>query len=104
MNPSQRRERFRAILAGPVVHPASVHDAISARIAEDLGLNSACSAARWCARGAGHPIRAVDPTEFADQPDQVPAGCRCLSMPTTVRQCPERDPIVQELEVLASPA
>ncbi|MEM1384608.1 MAG: isocitrate lyase/PEP mutase family protein [Pseudomonadota bacterium] len=33
-----RRERFRAILEGDVcVHPASVHDPISARIAEDLG-------------------------------------------------------------------
>jgi oxaloacetate decarboxylase len=38
MNWSERRERFRAILAGPrCVHPASVYDAISARIAEDLG-------------------------------------------------------------------
>jgi oxaloacetate decarboxylase len=33
-----RRERFRAILAGSrCVHPGSVYDAISARIAEDLG-------------------------------------------------------------------
>lgn len=35
---SRRRERFRCILAGQAcVHPASVHDAISARIAADLG-------------------------------------------------------------------
>jgi carboxyvinyl-carboxyphosphonate phosphorylmutase len=38
MNWSQRRERFRALLAGNrCVHPASVFDPISARIAEDLG-------------------------------------------------------------------
>jgi carboxyvinyl-carboxyphosphonate phosphorylmutase len=35
---TERRERFRAILFGNrCVHPASVYDAISARIAEDLG-------------------------------------------------------------------
>src|SRR3954469_14493893 len=35
---SARRTRFRGILAGGAcVHPASVHDAVSARIAEDLG-------------------------------------------------------------------
>src|SRR5260370_39056896 len=38
MNWSERRERFRAILAGGrCVHPGSVFDAISARIAESLG-------------------------------------------------------------------
>ena len=38
MNWTERRERFRAILAGNrCVHPGSVYDAISARIAEDLG-------------------------------------------------------------------
>src|ERR671938_1094109 len=38
MHWTERRERFRAILAGPrCVHPGSVYDAISARIAEDLG-------------------------------------------------------------------
>jgi carboxyvinyl-carboxyphosphonate phosphorylmutase len=38
MNWSDRRRRFRAILAGErCVHPGSVVDAISARIAEDLG-------------------------------------------------------------------
>ena len=35
---SARRTRFRGILAGGAcVHPASVHDAVSARIAADLG-------------------------------------------------------------------
>lgn len=38
MNWTERRERFRAILSGGrCVHPGSVFDPISARIAEDLG-------------------------------------------------------------------
>ena len=38
MNWTDRRKRFRAILAGErCVHPGSVFDPISARIAEDLG-------------------------------------------------------------------
>jgi oxaloacetate decarboxylase len=38
MHWTSRRERFRAILAGEgCIHPGSVYDAISARIAEDLG-------------------------------------------------------------------
>ena len=37
MNWTDRRKRFRAILAGDrCVHPGSVFDPISARIAEDL--------------------------------------------------------------------
>ena len=41
MNWSERRERFRALLSGDrCVHPASVYDAISARIAEDLGFEA----------------------------------------------------------------
>src|SRR6185312_12892480 len=38
MDWGERRNRFRALLAGPrCVHPGSVYDAISARIAEELG-------------------------------------------------------------------
>src|SRR3974377_1954655 len=38
MSFSERRQRFRAVLAGNAcVHPGSVYDPISARIAEDLG-------------------------------------------------------------------
>ncbi|SKA11822.1 carboxyvinyl-carboxyphosphonate phosphorylmutase [Enhydrobacter aerosaccus] len=38
MNWTDRRKRFRSVLAGErCVHPGSVYDAISARIAEDLG-------------------------------------------------------------------
>ena len=38
MNWSERRARFRAVLAGDAcVHPASVYDPVSVRIAQDLG-------------------------------------------------------------------
>ena len=38
MNATERRERFRAVLAGDrCIYPAPVFDAMSARIAEDLG-------------------------------------------------------------------
>jgi carboxyvinyl-carboxyphosphonate phosphorylmutase len=38
MHWTDRRQKFRAVLAGDIcVHPGSVHDPISARIAEDLG-------------------------------------------------------------------
>jgi oxaloacetate decarboxylase len=38
MHWTDRRERYRATIAGTAcIHPASVHDAIAARIAEDLG-------------------------------------------------------------------
>src|SRR5215203_389470 len=38
---SDRRKRFRALLAGDgCIHPASVFDPISARIAEDLGFEA----------------------------------------------------------------
>ena len=41
MDWTNRRERFRALLEGDAcVHPASVHDPISARIAEDLGFET----------------------------------------------------------------
>ena len=41
MDWTHRREHFRAILEGDAcVHPASVHDPISARIAEDLGFET----------------------------------------------------------------
>jgi hypothetical protein len=41
MNWTDRRERFRAGLSGGrCIHPASVYDPISARIAEDLGFEA----------------------------------------------------------------
>jgi carboxyvinyl-carboxyphosphonate phosphorylmutase len=42
MTASSRRQAFRALLAGPgCVHPASVFDAISGRIAADIGFETA---------------------------------------------------------------
>ena len=42
MDWANRRERFRATLnSGRCIHPASVYDPISARIAEDLGFEAA---------------------------------------------------------------
>src|SRR5712692_10081399 len=70
MNLTQRRERFRAILAGGrCVHPASVYDPLSARIAEDLGFELgmlAGSIASLTVLGAPDLI-VLTLTEFAQQ-------------------------------------
>jgi carboxyvinyl-carboxyphosphonate phosphorylmutase len=70
MHWTPRRERFRALLAeARVVHPASVYDAISARIAEDLGFEAgmfAGSVASLAVLGAPDLIL-VTLTEFAAQ-------------------------------------
>src|ERR671938_2028048 len=70
MHWTERRERFRAILAGPrCVHPGSVYDAISARIAEDLGFEVgmfAGSTASLAVLGAPDLI-VLTLTEFAGQ-------------------------------------
>ena len=70
MNWTERRERFRAILAGnQCVHPASVFDPISARIAEDLEFEVgmyAGSVASMAVLGAPD-IVLLTLTEFADQ-------------------------------------
>jgi carboxyvinyl-carboxyphosphonate phosphorylmutase len=70
MHWTPRRERFRAILSGPrCVHPGSVFDAISARIAEDLGFETgmfAGSIASFSVLGAPDLIL-VTLTEFAAQ-------------------------------------
>ena len=67
---SSRRTRFRAILAGSAcVHPASVHDAVSARIAADLGFELgmfAGSVASLAVLGAPDLI-VLTLSEFADQ-------------------------------------
>ena len=67
---SARRTRFRSILAGSAcVHPASVHDAISARIAADLGFETgmfAGSVASLAVLGAPDLI-VLTLSEFADQ-------------------------------------
>jgi carboxyvinyl-carboxyphosphonate phosphorylmutase len=70
MNWTDRRERFRAILtAGRCIHPASVYDPISARIAEDLGYEAgmlAGSVASLTVLGAPD-IVVLTLTEFAEQ-------------------------------------
>jgi carboxyvinyl-carboxyphosphonate phosphorylmutase len=70
MNWTDRRERFRAILRGKrCVHPGSVFDPISARIAEDLGFETgifAGSIASFTVLGAPDLIL-LTLTEFAEQ-------------------------------------
>src|SRR4249920_1836491 len=70
MDWTNRRERFRATLdRGRCIHPASVHDPISARIAEDLGFEAgmfAGSVASLAVLGAPD-IVVLTLTEFADQ-------------------------------------
>ncbi|MCI0441533.1 MAG: isocitrate lyase/phosphoenolpyruvate mutase family protein [Chloroflexi bacterium] len=70
MNLTQRRERYREILAGDeCVHPASVFDPISARIAEELGFEVgmlAGSIASMTVLGAPDLI-VLTLTEFAEQ-------------------------------------
>ncbi len=70
MHWTDRRERFRALLAGDAcLHPGSVFDPISARIAEDLGFEVgmfAGSVASLAVLGAPD-IVALTLTEFADQ-------------------------------------
>ena len=70
MTMSERRRAFRSILAGGAcVHPASVFDPISARIAEDLGFETAMfagSIASLTVLGAPDLV-VLTLTEFADQ-------------------------------------
>jgi carboxyvinyl-carboxyphosphonate phosphorylmutase len=70
MDWTDRRERLRAIIAGPrCIYPGSVFDAISARIAEDLGFEAgmfAGSIASFAVLGAPDIIL-LTLTEFAQQ-------------------------------------
>ncbi len=70
MNWTQRRARMRAILEGEAcIYPASVHDPISARLAEDIGFEAAMfagSIASLAVLGAPDLIL-LTLTEFADQ-------------------------------------
>src|SRR5690349_8221668 len=82
MNWTERRERFRALLAGQrCVHPGSVYDAISARIAEDLGFEVgmfAGSVASMAVLGAPDLI-VLTLSEFAAQAYRINrAGNLCL--------------------------
>jgi carboxyvinyl-carboxyphosphonate phosphorylmutase len=81
---TDRRQQFRALLAGDrCVHPASVFDAISARIAEDLGFETgmfAGSVASMTVLGAPDLI-VMTLSEFADQAHRV---CRAGNLPLMV--------------------
>src|SRR4249920_2777185 len=78
---SERRSRLRAILSGnKCVHPGSVFDPISARIAEDLGFEVgmfAGSIASLTVLGAPDII-ALTLTEFAEQAYRI---CRAGNLP-----------------------
>jgi carboxyvinyl-carboxyphosphonate phosphorylmutase len=84
MNWTSRRERVRALLAGPrCVHPGSVFDPISARIAEDLGFEVgmfAGSIASLAVLGAPDLI-VLTLTEFAEQAYRI---CRAGNLPLLV--------------------
>ena len=75
---TDRRMRFRNVLAGPVcVHPGSVFDPMSARIAEDLGFECgmfAGSTASLTVLGAPDLI-VLTLTEFAEQARRI---CRAV--------------------------
>ena len=74
MNLSERRERFRGVLEGDrCVHPASVFDPISARIAADLGFEVgmlAGSVASAAVLGAPD-LLTLTLTEFAEQVHRI---------------------------------
>lgn len=84
MDWTDRRCRFRAVLAGTrCLHPGSVFDPISARIAEDLGFELgmfAGSIASLAVLGAPDLIL-LSLTEFADQAYRI---CRAGSLPLMV--------------------
>src|SRR5215468_1982002 len=82
MNWTERRERFRALMAGNrCVHTGSVYDAISARIAEDLGFEVGIfsgSIGSMSVLGAPDLV-VLTLTEFAAQANRVcRAGNLCL--------------------------
>ena len=70
MNPTEKRQRFRAVLAGPrCMSPATVFDALSARVAESVGYELGILSGSVCAATVlAAPDLAVHTlTEFADQ-------------------------------------
>src|SRR3954462_14515094 len=82
MNWTERRERFRAILSGTrCVHTGSVYDAISARIAEDLGFEVGIfsGSIRWMSVLGAPDLVVLTLTEFAGQAYRIcRAGNLCL--------------------------
>src|ERR1700747_894868 len=84
MHWTNRRERFRAVLSGNrCVHPGSVFDPISARIAEELGFEVgmfAGSIASFTVLGAPDVV-VLTLTEFAAQAYRI---CRAGKLPLLV--------------------
>ncbi len=84
MNPTSPRGRLRAIFDGETcIHPGSVFDPISARIAEDLGFEAgmfAGSIASFTVLGAPDLI-VLTLSEFADQARRI---CRAGALPLIV--------------------
>ncbi len=81
---TERRERFRALLEGKAcIHPASVFDPVSARIAEDLGFELgmfAGSIASLAVLGAPDQTL-ITLSEFAEQTHRI---CRAGGLPLLV--------------------
>jgi carboxyvinyl-carboxyphosphonate phosphorylmutase len=84
MNFTERRKRLRALLAGArCVYPGSVYDALSARIAEDLGFEAgmfAGSVASLAVLGAPD-LLVLTLSEFAEQARRI---CRAGTLPLIV--------------------
>ena len=84
---AERRRRYRQVLEGTIcVHPASVFDAMSARMAESLGFEVMMFSGSI---GSGAVLGAPDLsvltlTEFADQILASPAGAMCRSWWTPI--------------------
>ena len=80
---TERRQRFRAVLAGGVcIHPGSVFDPMSARIAEELGFEVgmfAGSTASLAVLGAPDLI-VLTLTEFADQARRICRAARRMPL------------------------
>jgi carboxyvinyl-carboxyphosphonate phosphorylmutase len=77
MRPSERRRRYRAVLEGAAcVHPASVFDAMSARMAESLGFEIGMfSGSIGSATVLGAPdLVVLTLTEFAEQLRRITRG------------------------------
>src|SRR3954470_3494956 len=84
MDWTNRRERFRATLGrGRCIHPASVYDPISARIAEDLGFEAGMLAGSIASLAVlGAPALVV--LTWPEFPQQAPRICRAATLPLIV--------------------
>ena len=74
MTPGEKRKRLRAILAGPICRsPATVFDALSARIAQSVGFETGILSGSVCAATmlAAPDMALQTLTEFADQVRRV---------------------------------